>query len=196
MIKNIRYYIVCIFLACACTQVDDAKEEISIIPLPQNASINKGYIKVNHGFKVVSEQPSLLKLQELLNTFSSSIHNDKSTLVKVSLDDTLGEEAYKIDVAKNEIIIQGGSYRALVYGSNTLLQLSKSENRIPLGTIEDGPSYPYRGVMIDLSRSWHDVETLKQVISLASWYKLNYVQLHLTDDALFTFQSKLKKQVF
>ena len=41
--------------------------------------------------------------------------------------------------------------------------------------------------MIDLARMWHDVPTLKNVIDMAAFYKINYLQLHLSDDQSFTF---------
>jgi len=44
--------------------------------------------------------------------------------------------------------------------------------------------------MLDVARSYYSVENLKSAIDLCRWYKLNYLQLHLTDDSAFTFPSK------
>ena len=75
----------------------------------------------------------------------------------------------------------------------TLLQLSEKDNGhvvLPIIKINDYPDAEYRGLLIDLARKWHSVETIKKIIDLASFYKINYLQLHLTDDQLFTFPSK------
>ena len=75
----------------------------------------------------------------------------------------------------------------------TLLQLSEKDNGhvvLPIIKINDYPDAEYRGLLIDLARKWHSVETIKKIIDLASFYKINYLQLHLTDDQLFTFPSE------
>ena len=41
--------------------------------------------------------------------------------------------------------------------------------------------------MIDLSRMWHDLESIRNVIDMASLYKIKYLQLHLSDDQAFVF---------
>ena len=57
--------------------------------------------------------------------------------------------------------------------------------------IEDKPDSEYRGLLVDLARMWHDVSTLKDIIDLASFYKIKYLQLHLSDDQSFTFPSEI-----
>ena len=61
----------------------------------------------------------------------------------------------------------------------------------PLVNIKDKPDSEYRGLLIDLARMWHDVPTLKNIIDLASFYKIKYLQLHLSDDQSFTFPSEI-----
>ena len=53
--------------------------------------------------------------------------------------------------------------------------------------IFDMPDSSYRGLMIDLSRMWHSLESIRSVIDLASFYKIKYLQLHLSDDQAFAF---------
>jgi N-acetyl-beta-hexosaminidase len=49
--------------------------------------------------------------------------------------------------------------------------------------------------MIDVARQHHDISVLKQCVLLCYLYKLNYLQLHLTDDQSFTFPSKAYPQL-
>ena len=75
----------------------------------------------------------------------------------------------------------------------TLLQMSYTQNNelyFPVVKMKDRPSAYYRGLMIDLARSWHSVESIKQLIDLASFYKSNYVHLHFTDYQSYTLPSK------
>src|SRR5690606_20752452 len=63
------------------------------------------------------------------------------------------------------------------------------------GFINDRPDFHFRGLMIDLARRKHDIATIKRVILLCRFYKINYLQLHLTDENYFTFPSKAFPQL-
>lgn len=53
-------------------------------------------------------------------------------------------------------------------------------------TIEDGPKFPYRGVMIDTARNFFPLEQLKNVVVGMAACKLNVLHLHLTDTTSFS----------
>ena len=74
---------------------------------------------------------------------------------------------------------------------SSLLQIIKLKGNktiiLPKSKIFDMPDSSYRGLMIDLSRMWHSIESIRNVIDLASFYKIKYLQLHLSDDQAFVF---------
>ena len=108
------------------------------------------------------------------------------------IDPSLAEEQYELLTVEG-ISISGGSYRAVAMGSVTLMQSIRLDGErpvVPVGRIADEPPSAYRGLLVDVARAWHDVETLEQLVLLARWYKINYLQLHLTDDQLFTFPTE------
>ena len=51
--------------------------------------------------------------------------------------------------------------------------------------IEDKPAYPYRGVLLDTSRNFYSVDSIKRVIKAMSYNKLNTFHWHLTDTHSF-----------
>ena len=53
---------------------------------------------------------------------------------------------------------------------------------IPGYLIEDSPRFPYRGVMLDVSRTYFDKETVIAYIDWMARHKLNRLHWHLTDD--------------
>ena len=53
---------------------------------------------------------------------------------------------------------------------------------IPAVEIEDAPRFGYRGVLLDVARYYYPPEFLKELVDLLALYKLNTLQLHLTDD--------------
>lgn len=51
--------------------------------------------------------------------------------------------------------------------------------------IFDKPAYPYRGVLLDLSRNYLSISTIEAVIRGMGYNKLNRLHLHLSDTASF-----------
>ena len=53
---------------------------------------------------------------------------------------------------------------------------------LPLLKINDTPHFGYRGFMLDCSRHFWDVETIKEVIDILALHKMNRFHWHLTED--------------
>jgi hexosaminidase len=70
-------------------------------------------------------------------------------------------------------------------GMATLRQLGPSISPV---LIEDAPKYPWRGVMLDVSRHFFGVDDVLRFLDLAALYKLNTLHLHLTDDQGWRFE--------
>jgi hexosaminidase len=136
---------------------------------------------------IFMEQLNLLGLEHKL-----SFENSNNASMSLVLDDTMKEEEHQISIDQS-IMIRGGSYKAISAAMTSILHLLEKKGEdilFPLVKIRDFPDATYRGLMIDLARIWHTIETLKKLIDLSAFYKLNYMQLHLTDDQSFTFPSK------
>jgi hexosaminidase len=54
--------------------------------------------------------------------------------------------------------------------------------QIPTGKVKDYPNYEMRGAMLDIARHFFGVEDIKRYIDLISFYKMNVLHLHLSDD--------------
>lgn len=53
---------------------------------------------------------------------------------------------------------------------------------IPAVEIKDAPRFGYRGLMLDVARSFFTVDEVKEQIDVMAQFKLNALHLHLTDD--------------
>lgn len=100
-------------------------------------------------------------------------------------------EAYRLEVRKNQsIVITGSDPSGVFYGIQSLLALappeihsgSQSAPVFPVMVIEDAPRFQYRGLHIDVARNFQNKETLKKMISIMAFYKLNTLQLYLSED--------------
>jgi hexosaminidase len=108
---------------------------------------------------------------------------------RLMLDPSLGEQEYRLRV-RDELDVVGGSYLAVAMGTVTMMQavvVERGRAVVPGLDVTDRPDKAYRGLMVDIGRHWHDIDTLEQLVKLCRWYKVNYLHLHLTDDPLFTF---------
>jgi hexosaminidase len=105
------------------------------------------------------------------------------------LDPKLKPEEYRLTVS-DRIVIAGRDYRAVAMGTTTLLQALHTGRTLPKMAIVDRPASSYRGLMIDVARQFHSIAVLEQCVELCRLYKLNYLQLHLTDDQSFMFPSE------
>lgn len=125
--------------------------------------------------------------------------NDRpaSTADTIVLDDSgpgsLGQEGYTLNSDAATVVIRAHTDEGLFHGVQTLRQLlpTQVEDRtlqpgiswtVPAVSITDTPRYPYRGVMIDVSRHFYSVANIERVINQAAMYKLNVLHLHLSDD--------------
>jgi hexosaminidase len=110
-------------------------------------------------------------------------------------------ESYRLVVTRRGAILGAATPAGLARGFQTLRQLLPPalERRvgsptaasapatpprwaIPAVEIEDAPRFRYRGVLLDVARYFYPPDFIKEVIDLLALYKLNALQLHLTDD--------------
>lgn len=97
-----------------------------------------------------------------------------------------GAEAYHLRVADDGILIEASDPRGLFYGTQTLRQLVATDasgvRTVPNVDIRDAPRFRWRGLLIDVSRHFFGKPTILRIIDEMAAYKLNILQLHLTDD--------------
>ncbi|MBD0778648.1 family 20 glycosylhydrolase [Maribacter sp. ANRC-HE7] len=193
----------------SCDQTTSFKKEdfdTNIIPQPKMIDKGSGVLLLSGQSKLYSPQSDVYPLLDL---FISEIN--KITNIELGTTDTNNHEAdilfqidasmigeeYSIEIG-NTINVIGGNYKALAKAKSTLLQLlGKEEGKLmfPIVTIKDNPNASYRGLLVDLARQWHEIHTIKKLIDLAAYYKINYLQLHFTDYQSYTLPSTKYKNL-
>lgn len=102
-------------------------------------------------------------------------------------EDMNENEAYRLRVENHGVSIAASDKAGAFYGAMTLLQLMEKDTATSNVNIEaveifDYPRFGWRGLMLDCSRTFISMDYLKKTIDRMSFYKLNVLHLHLTDD--------------
>ncbi|MCB0280280.1 MAG: family 20 glycosylhydrolase, partial [Calditrichaeota bacterium] len=116
------------------------------------------------------------------------INAKKNTDVKLHMD-----ESYQLTVNANSIRLNSETDIGAIRGLETILQLIESDaNGYYLSAVQinDAPRFPWRGLLIDVSRHWMPVDVIKRNLDAMAAVKLNTLHLHLSEDQGFRIESK------
>ena len=175
--------------------------------LPQPAQVTKGnpnsrfsftpQTTVVYGLDDNYVKPAVNEIQEIaielfgkkLKT-STKISGDNNIILKKN--DALAEEEYILDITPENIIINARTGAGTFYAIQTLKQIipvqayetpiDLKQLPLPIVKITDRPHFAYRGFMLDCSRHFWSVETIKEIIDILAMHKMNRFHWHLTED--------------
>ena len=128
-------------------------------------------------------------LKKLLRPVNPEAEGAKITLSLTP--ETAQPESYMLTwTSDNEISISGSDAAGVFYGIQTLRGLfpphaekeGVTELTLQSVVISDKPRFGYRGMHVDVSRSFRSLKEMKKFLEIMSFYKLNTLHFHLTDD--------------
>lgn len=98
-------------------------------------------------------------------------------------------EGYSLEMSPNAAWIRASSAAGLFYGVQTLLQAADARSAapgkpvlLPSLSVRDEPRFGWRGLMLDESRHFFGKQTVKELLDVMAWLKLNRFHWHLTDE--------------
>lgn len=124
--------------------------------------------------------------------------------IKEDLIENLGQEGYELEITGSTVYFRAATETGIFYAIQTFRQMLPSEIEMKKLTdpvrlrqvkIIDSPRYSWRGSMIDVARSFFDLDYLKKHVDRMSLYKLNRLHLHLTDDQGWRIEIKSKPKL-
>ncbi|HEX4484832.1 MAG TPA: family 20 glycosylhydrolase, partial [Terriglobales bacterium] len=185
-----------------CSQASD----LTLMPWPSQIDRQAGFLSLNHSpvFKVSGGDNrvgyAVAHFVEQLNSRTGGIPKGDGPIITIHCDGNgqkiqkLGEdESYQLNVEPEQAELRAANPLGILRGIETLLQLVYAGEQgwvIPTVKIEDHPRFPWRGLMIDVSRHFMPVEVLKRNIDGMAAVKLNILHLHLSDDEGFRVESR------
>jgi len=170
-----------------------------MIPKPKQIELFDEYFQLPYAVKVAYDETDEL-MDDLLMTFHRDAYTDLwvdagysrrggTMQIEFRLKDVglPHPEGYELRITKNKIECYATDVLGFHYAYQTLLQLfylalNHDKGMLQVQTIRDWPSYPWRGMHLDISRHFYDDE---EIIPYSSWMaalKMNQLHLHLSDD--------------
>src|SRR5262245_9373889 len=99
------------------------------------------------------------------------------------------DERHSLTIDEHQVVVRAAEPVGVARGLTTLIQLlaatpstNAGEVSLPGARVLDAPRYAWRGLSLDLARTFFTVDEVRRVIDLLALYKLNVLHLHLTDD--------------
>ena len=199
-VLKISLAIAFVFVVNSCQKTQLIKGHTDIIPLPQEMITTEGFFEINSKTEISVQNEDQKKIAQQLiadlkraSGWELKLGKKESGSIVFKEDPALNEEAYTLSVTPGQILISASSGAGYFYGMQTLKQMLPAQFfakeqltevawGIPSVEIKDEPAFEWRGYMLDVSRHFFDVSSVKKVIDFMAESKLNRFHWHLTDD--------------
>ncbi|MCH7945754.1 MAG: beta-N-acetylhexosaminidase, partial [Armatimonadetes bacterium] len=186
---------------------------LSVIPLPQSITALKGArFPFEPGMVILAteDSPALAHLEALIRfctgespkVVQSLNRRNSGPVITIQASETLREEGYRLFAEGTDMVVQYGGDAGLFYAIQSMRQLLPDEVEMkqpPNGVdwsiravrIEDRPRFSWRGMHLDVSRHFFDVQFIKRYIDYIAMHKMNVFHWHLVDDGGWRMQSQM-----
>lgn len=199
-------FILILLLAVMVSNAQIQKEQLNLMPWPQNINLTEGTFALSKSFKInitgnphsrifigttnflrrldgrtglFLEQAFLTKTNEYPEA-ELQINCTRNGKIEINED-----ESYRLTVTSNRIAINATTDLGALHGLETLLQLLQNNSTsyyFPIVEISDAPRFTWRGLMIDAARHFQPVDVIKRNLDAMASMKMNVFHWHLADD--------------
>jgi hexosaminidase len=186
--------------------------QLNLMPMPSSVQTGTGELAITQSFSVGIEGYKDPRLERAVVRFLHDVTLETGLFVGVETAggnkttlaihaeraskpvQELGEdESYVLEVSAAGAKLTAQNPLGILHGLQTFLQLieiTPTGFAAPAVRIEDTPRFPWRGLMMDVSRHFIYMDTLKRNIDAMAAVKMNVLHLHLSDDQGFRMESK------
>ena len=181
-------------------EVAFTESDLNVIPRPQSLTMGKGSFRFTKETVFVTAP----ELYPVTNSFVEQYEKAtgfrmffrkaaiQTSYILLSLDKSLPKEGYTLVVKPDKISITAADHNGALYALETLRQLLPKEFEsftpvqtdwvVPAIVITDAPQYPWRGLMLDVSRHFFPKEYILKTLDRMAMLKLNTFHFHLVDN--------------
>ena len=169
---------------------------LSLFPAPKKVEKTGGVFsfsqKVCLKFDDAFKEEALLLKSQLTSLLRCSVSDkDEETIIElkkmeVPITCQYPDEYYEIVIKNNRLTLKASDTHGIFNACQTLLALldnmELTSAPLPNLHITDYPDMEHRGIMLDVARNFTKKADLLKLIDILSFYKMNVLHLHLSDD--------------
>ena len=187
---------------------------LSLMPMPASVQMKTGRMVIDPSFTVgIHGHSPDTQLQHVVEIFLDNLRRQTGmprldikivdtarARLLINCDHTgkavqeLGEdESYSLDISAAGAKLEAVTTLGIMRGLQTFLQMVRTTSdgfAVPAISIQDKPRFPWRGLMIDVSRHFIPLDVLKRNLDGMAAVKLNVFHWHLSDNQGFRVESK------
>jgi hexosaminidase len=181
-------------IACLQPSSADASDVIAnaprLVPIPQTLHAREGELRFPAEVKL-DVDPAAPRagraMKAALDTLGIATSDTAPTHLRLRLAEVedVGDEGYRLVVGEG-IELDARTDAGLLHAVQTLRQLLPAAPQpqivLPRMEIVDAPAYRWRGLSLDVARSFLPVGYIEKTLDRMAFFKLNRLHLHLTDD--------------
>ncbi|WP_264564489.1 beta-N-acetylhexosaminidase [Flavobacterium sp. N3904] len=207
-------YVIIFLFASFITTAQINKEQLDVMPWPQNITVTEGSFALTKNFKVnITGAPNqrifsgatrfLRRLDGrtgmfFYQGFVTGLNEVPDAELQINCVrsgkiELYEDESYLLDIAKNKITINATTDLGALHALETLVQLlqnNKDSFYFPISKISDFPRFTWRGLMIDGARHFMPVDVIKRNLDGMAAVKMNVFHWHLVDDQGWRIEMK------
>ncbi len=186
-----------VLLSSGCSGEKEA-QTIQVIPEPVFTEYRDGSFSLDgrariHAAddeKIISLVPFLKEAISSGTGYSCKTDNKTGSKKGITLEldpgNSYRDGEYLLEITPGRILIRAGTPEGLFHGIQTFRQLlpplPDGSVILPAVLIKDYPRLKWRGMHLDVSRHFFDIDFIKEYIDLIAMHKMNVFHWHLVDD--------------
>jgi hexosaminidase len=188
-------------------------QQLNLMPMPASVQMQTGQLVIDPSFSVGISGQSDAQLERAVERFLDDLRRQtgmppldmkvtnaaQAKLVvhcehaSKTLQELGEDESNSLEISAAGAKLDATTTLGIMRGLETFLQLVQTTSdgfAAPAITIHDKPRFPWRGLMIDVSRHFIPLDVLKRNLDGMAAVKLNVFHWHLSDNQGFRVESK------
>ena len=187
-------------------------QSLALMPQPAKYGVAGGQLAVDQTFSVFLRGAKDARLESEAQRFLTVLSRQTGLAISPKLSTSpqatlvvqieraskelpeLGEdESYTLNSDGSGLLLKATTTLGALRGLQTVLQLVGPASKgftIPIVKIDDKPRFPWRGLMIDVSRHFQPLDVIRRNLDGMAAVKLNVFHWHLSDNQGFRVESK------
>jgi hexosaminidase len=199
------------FLPLAVLAAAQQQPQLNLMPMPSTLQLGAGQLPIDRSFSVAVTGVHDASLDRGVQRFVAQLSRQTGIPFRAKPDTAnatlsihadhgreavqkFGEdESYELTITDSGAKLTAPTPLGALHGLQTFFQLvqpTATSFAVPAVTIRDQPRFPWRGLLIDVSRHFIPLDVLKRNVDGMAAVKMNVLHWHLSDDQGFRVGSK------